>query len=110
MIKASVLKEWPASIDDESDVAIDEGGLTMVLVGTSQAYIEIGGEPEKEEQRVVRWNYGFTYTWSDDYPGEVNDCDIEHVFSKIKEGYSSGELCTLEDDGETEHRGWWDKI
>lgn len=110
MIKAGVLKAWLASIDDESNVAIDKGGLTMVLVGTSQAYIEIGGEPEKEEKKVLRWNYGFTYTWLDDYAGEVNDCDIEHVFSKIAEGYTSGELCTLENDGEMEHRGRWDKI
>jgi len=51
--------------------------------------------------------YGFEYRWFDDYEGEVNECDIEHVLAQLKEGYIQGELCSLENDGETEHRGWW---
>ena len=51
--------------------------------------------------------YGFEYRWLDDYDGEVNECDIEHVLSQLKAGYVEGELCSLENDGETEHRGWW---
>lgn len=47
------------------------------------------------------------YEWHDDYDGDMNEADIEHVKKLLDEGYVEGELCTLEDDGETEHRGWW---
>jgi len=54
--------------------------------------------------------YGFKYQWFDDYKGDVNECDIEHVTSKMKEGYVEGGLCSVEDDGATEHSGWWKSI
>lgn len=54
--------------------------------------------------------YGFEYRWLDGYEGEVNDSDVDHVMSKLKEGYVEGELCSLENDGETEHRGWWKRL
>lgn len=50
---------------------------------------------------------GIIYTWHDDYDGELNEADVEHVQKMLEEGYSEGELCTVEEDGDTEHRGWW---
>jgi hypothetical protein len=47
-----------------------------------------------------------TYTWLDDYTGELNECDIEHVGDRLKEGYCQGELLTSDENG-NEHRGWW---
>lgn len=42
---AKKVKEWLATIDDEKMVAIDEGGLTLVVKG-ERSYLEIGGIPE----------------------------------------------------------------
>lgn len=62
---AKELKDWVATIDDEKVVAIDDGGLTLVVYGadadieerknaandaeTCGAYFEIGGVPEPED-------------------------------------------------------------
>ncbi len=44
------LTGWLASVEDEDLVAIDEGGLALVLVGQEdEVYFEIGGVPEDEE-------------------------------------------------------------
>jgi len=48
MMKAIEVKNWLQDIPDDSDIAIDEGGLCLVEVGT-KAYIEIGGEPLPED-------------------------------------------------------------
>jgi len=65
-----------------------------------------GAEKTTNKGGTMR-RYGFEYSWLDDYDGDVSECDVEHVMSKIKDGYVEGELCTLENDGNTEHRGWW---
>ena len=44
------LTNWLATFKDEDLIAIDEGGLALVLVGQeNEAYLEIGGIPEDEE-------------------------------------------------------------
>ena len=44
------LVEWLASLKDTDQVAINDGGLALVLVGRqSEVYFEIGGVPEVEE-------------------------------------------------------------
>jgi hypothetical protein len=44
------LTDWLASFDDEDQIAIDNGGLALVLVGQeNEAYFEIGGIPNDEE-------------------------------------------------------------
>ena len=48
------------------------------------------------------------FNWLDDYEGELNSVDREHIASLLSEGYVEGELCTY-DRGE-EHRGWWGRI
>lgn len=43
-LPAKVVKAWLATVKDDEDVAIDEGGLTLVVVG-GDAYLEVGGDP-----------------------------------------------------------------
>lgn len=44
------LKEWLSSLAGEDQVAIDDGGLALVLVDhEDEVYFEIGGVPEDEE-------------------------------------------------------------
>jgi hypothetical protein len=53
MTEARELIEWLQTLDPESDVAIDDGGLTLVQLDvnneTTGAYFEIGGIPLDEE-------------------------------------------------------------
>lgn len=59
MMKASEVKEWIKDIDDDADLAIDDGGLCLVVVGDKRGegleayefgdYLEIGGVPLDEE-------------------------------------------------------------
>lgn len=56
-------------------------------------------------QHRVKW-------WLRDFigqagPKELDECSIEHIEKCIKEGYREGELVVLDDDGDTEFRGWW---
>lgn len=52
MISVSELLDWVATLPLNHNVAIDEGGLTLVEVDlelkTTEAYLEVGGEPENE--------------------------------------------------------------
>jgi hypothetical protein len=42
------LREWLKGRDEADEVAIDDGGLALVIVG-NDAYIEVGGMPDEEE-------------------------------------------------------------
>jgi len=50
--------------------------------------------------QVLQHEVSYSYR---DWDGEPDECDIEHLEKMIKEGYTSGELNT----GEEEHSGWW---
>ena len=49
MHKAEII-EWLNTLDDEALVGIDDGGLSLVVVGDPVPYCEIGGIPEDEEE------------------------------------------------------------
>jgi hypothetical protein len=40
------LLNWVSSIPDKNDIAIDDGGLALVVVGNEDIYLEVGGIPE----------------------------------------------------------------
>ena len=42
------LQDWLATLPEGAEVAVDEGGLTLVEVG-QDAYVEVGGIPDGEE-------------------------------------------------------------
>jgi len=46
-----------------------------------------------------------TWRWDDEYLS-LDETTIDHVWSMMKEGYTSGELCRL-DKNDKEIRGWW---
>ena len=49
MMEASEVQQWLSNLDPDDLVAIDEGGLTLIVVGRPDQYIEIGGEPDDDE-------------------------------------------------------------
>jgi hypothetical protein len=49
MIGKPELQAWLNTLDDDDCIGIDDGGLSLVVLD-SNAYYEIGGMPEKEEE------------------------------------------------------------
>ena len=47
MMNAGQVREWLAGLNDDTDVAIDDGGLILVLVDNPDVYLEVGGVPRK---------------------------------------------------------------
>lgn len=45
-IQVQELKAWLDNLQDEEVVAIDDGGLILVVVDDPASFIEIGGIPE----------------------------------------------------------------
>jgi len=49
-MSANEVIRWIISLPIDCEIAIDEGGLSLVQVGTNEEiYIEVGGEPEDDE-------------------------------------------------------------
>ena len=44
MMSNAEIKDWLATLPEETNIGVDEGGLTLV-VEESNAYLEIGGIP-----------------------------------------------------------------
>jgi hypothetical protein len=44
------LREWLDNFEDENMVGVEEGGLTLEVVGLPQAYFEIGGSAEEADE------------------------------------------------------------
>lgn len=40
------LREWLKGRSGDEEIAVDEGGLTLVIVGEEEDYLEVGGVPE----------------------------------------------------------------
>ena len=49
-ISVSELREWLKGRDEGDEVAVDDGGLALVIVGDEEACIEVGGIPEEVEE------------------------------------------------------------
>ncbi len=54
MMDVPEVQRWLGTLSPGSSIAIDDGGLAIVEIlengQKSEAYLEIGGEPEKEAQ------------------------------------------------------------
>lgn len=50
MITVTELKRWLNTLPAGDSVAVDEGGLTLVSEKDPNAYLEVGGVPEEDEQ------------------------------------------------------------
>lgn len=48
-MEAKEIKEWIATVADDKMIAIDEGGLTLVVQG-ERSFCEVGGIPLSEEE------------------------------------------------------------
>jgi hypothetical protein len=53
MITVTELKRWLNTLPKGDSVAVDEGGLTLVSEKCPDAYLEVGGVPEEDEQAEV---------------------------------------------------------
>jgi hypothetical protein len=52
---AKEIKEWIATIDDDKAIAVDEGGLNLVVKG-ERSFCEVGGIPLAEhEEEGTEW-------------------------------------------------------
>ncbi len=49
MMTVKEVKDWLNVMPDDSCVAVDEGGLTLVMVGNEGLYLEVGGVPDDLE-------------------------------------------------------------
>jgi hypothetical protein len=49
MMTVREVAAWLDSLDGEQHVAVDEGGLTLVVVEDPDVYLEVGGLPDEEE-------------------------------------------------------------
>jgi len=47
------LKKWINSIPDNSEIGIDDGGLTLQVVNHPEIYLEVGGIPEEETEVLL---------------------------------------------------------
>lgn len=58
MMTVGELRAWLAPLHEQTNVAIDEGGLTLVELYSnnqpSQTYLEIGGIPDDESFPIKR--------------------------------------------------------
>jgi len=45
MMSVKEVKRWLNTLEDDDDVAIDDGGLALVCCQDPDAYLEVGGEP-----------------------------------------------------------------
>lgn len=54
------------------------------------------------QHRVVWYLRGNT-----PYPTELDESQLEHIKSMIRQGFNQGELLKHDTDGEMTHRGWW---
>lgn len=51
MMRKWEIIDWMKDFPDGAEIAIGEGGLALVVVGTNEGiYLEVGGEPEEEEE------------------------------------------------------------
>lgn len=48
MMDRETIQEWLESLEPGTPVAIDEGGLSLIVAGNPRVYLEVGGEPEPE--------------------------------------------------------------
>ena len=55
----SEVMEWLGNFDPNGEVYVDEGGLTLCIHGT-EAYMEVGWEPERWEEFAVEVHRGDT--------------------------------------------------
>lgn len=53
-------------------------------------------------QHKISW-----FLRGDSAPHSLDEASEEHIKQCIAEGYNQGELCVMQEDGESELRGWW---
>src|SRR5262245_8971437 len=48
MMSKKTIVDWLRTVPDDADIAIDEGGLTLVVVN-DEGWLEVGGMPDEDE-------------------------------------------------------------
>jgi hypothetical protein len=52
-VSVTELRRWLFTLPIDSEVGIDEGGLTLCVVGEERVYFEVGGMPEEDEDATT---------------------------------------------------------
>jgi hypothetical protein len=42
--------KWLQILPPDAEVGVDEGGLTLIVVGDPEPYFELGGVPDEDEE------------------------------------------------------------
>lgn len=50
MISVAAVKRWLATLEEDDKVFIDDGGLSLMSVSEPDAYLEVGGESDFEDE------------------------------------------------------------
>lgn len=66
-VQIKELRDWLKNFDEDSEVYVDDGGLTL-CIHQDEAYMEVGGEPEKWVEFAVGVHCG------DQFYDEVPTC------------------------------------
>jgi hypothetical protein len=52
MMRSKEIQDWLDTLGDDAEVAIDDGGLMLVLVDNPDVYLEVGGVPPEYEEKA----------------------------------------------------------
>lgn len=48
-ISVKDLRAWLTTLDDDDEIAVDDGGVTLTSIDDPDAYLEVGGLPIVED-------------------------------------------------------------
>ena len=87
MIATKELIRWLQTLPEDSGVAVDEGGLTLVCSGDPEAYLEVGGVPLPNPECPICCN-GISMEEEDDGDYVCGNCTRRWFYSS-----ADGEEC-----------------
>jgi len=86
--------------NEENEYIVDK-----VVHNDGEGYIKLSRYKNKMNTSI--YAHEIEYSWNDGHLRELNEADIEHIQSMLKEDYVSGELCQYDVETKDEHKGWW---
>lgn len=52
MMRSKEIQDWLATLGNDAEVAIDDGGLMLVLLDNPDVYLEVGGMPPEYKEKA----------------------------------------------------------
>jgi hypothetical protein len=94
------------NIEDDDDLIVF--ALKYMAANLDHA-LELGyPEKETENKTIVIEGKLIEYWYNDDFDGEMDSADEEHVAGLLSEEFTEGDLETFDEESEEgSHSGWW---